>query len=204
MKRFTFSIVILFLLFSFVSAYECQDQTEFWNIPCDVVTPVVLCSTNASITSLNNTAINSSVPMTPVGDGTYNITFNYTTIGTYSIVLCDSSSGTVDVIFGVEEDNPQLNLWLIFLIVFFILLVYGYSTESYFFLFLSGCIALISGLYIFSEDAFSLYAAANYWFVYPLGWVFVGLGLMISIISGYKWMEETERGWIGNEGGDDE
>lgn len=188
---FMFILIGIFLI-SLTSTYECQDQTSFWNVPCDLVTPVLDCSLNATITNINNTLINSSVLMTPVGDGTYNVTFNYSTIATYSVVLCDNISGTVDVVYGIEEDEPQFNLWLVLFIIFFLLLIFGGLTSNYILLFAAGCLIMVMGLWIFSSGSFSLYSATTYWFVYPLAWIFVGLGIMLSVVSGIKYMELME------------
>jgi len=189
-KKIILVLSILFLI-GFVSSYECKDQTSQWNVPCDIVTPVLDCTTNASYVHLTDKSINGSLPMSSVGDGTYNISFKLTTIGTYSWVLCDNSSGTLDLIRGIEENEPEFNVWLLFFIIFFILLIFGSLRADYFLLFCSGCIMLTMGIFVFSENAFSLYSAVDYWFVYPLAWIFTGLGILLSVASGLKWMDEA-------------
>ncbi len=183
-------------LISLVNTYECKDQTSSWNVPCLMVTPVLNCTGSlvANVTNVENNSINSVYGLSPIGDGTYNFTFNNSDIGTYSVVLCDDASGTIDIIKGTEENEPEFNLWFLFLLIFFILLIFGTYQENYLLLFLSGCIILIMGVWIFSSNTFSLYDATDYWFVYPLGWIFVGLGILLTVVPGLKMVEESEGG----------
>lgn len=168
-------------LISLVGAYECQDQTSFWNIPCDLATPVILCSGNATIININNTAINTTTSMTPVGAGIYNLTFPYTNISTYIVRLCDNSTATIDVVHGNEESEPQFNLWLILFSVFFVLLIFGFYKGSHIFLFSAGTLSLIMGIWIFN-DGISLYTVSDWW-VYSLAWIVTGMGLILILVS---------------------
>jgi hypothetical protein len=193
MKKILLLILGIVLLTSFTFAYECKAQTSQWNVPCVVVTPVLNCISifNSNVTNVENNSINTYYNTSPVGDGTYLFTFNYSDIGTYSIVNCDGSSGTIDVIKGTEENEPEFNLWFLFLIIFFLLLIFGTYFENYFLLFLSGCIILVMGVFVFSNNSFSLYNATDYWFVYPLGWIFTGLGILLTVVSGLEIMREA-------------
>lgn len=194
MKKILITLIIGIFLISLVSSYECKDQTSSWNIPCIMVTPVLNCSSSliANVTNVANNSINSIYNLSAVGDGVYNFTFNNSDVGTYSVVLCDDASGTIDVVKGTEENEPEFNLWLIFLIIFFILLIFGTYKENYLLLFMSGCIVLIMGVWIFSSNTFSLYGASDYWFVYPLGWIFVGLGILLTVASSLEILRESE------------
>lgn len=186
-------IATIFLSMMLVSSYECQDNMEYWNSPCEVVTPVLSIAggCNASVLNINDTGMNYTIGITPIGDGTYNFTFNFTTIATYSITLsCNNYSGTINLNMGTEEDEPGFNLWLVLFIIFFILIIMGIYKANYILTFISGCLPLLMGVYIFKEGL-TIYNISEWW-IYPLAWIFVGLGIMITIISGMKFMAESE------------
>ena len=186
-------VIIFFLTITVVAAYECQDDMAYWNSPCEVVTPVlnIVGACNASILNINNTAMNQSVGISAIGDGTYNFTFNYTDIATYSITLsCNNYSGTVNLNMGTEEDEPGFNLWLILFVIFFILIIIGLYSRSYILLFISSGLPLLMGVYIFREGI-TIYGVGNWW-IYPLAWIFTGLGVIIAIVSSIKFMAENE------------
>ena len=194
MKNKTITTLLLgIFLFSFASAYECQDNMEYWNSPCEVVTPVfdITGGCNVSVLNINTTSINYTVGLTTIGDVTNNFTFNYTDIATYSItVSCNNYSGTINLNMGTEEDEPGFNLWLILFIIFFILILTGVYKRIYILTFISGCLPLLMGLYIFNEGI-TVYGVGNWW-VYPLAWIFTGLGLIIVLVSSIKFMAESE------------
>ena len=126
--------------------------------------------------------MNSSVGLTSVGDGTNNFTFNNTAIATYSItVSCNNYSATINLNMGTEEEEPGFNLWLVLFIIFFILITMGIYRNSSIILFISGSLPLLMGVYIFKEGI-TVYGVTNWW-IYPLAWIFTGLGLAITIIS---------------------
>lgn len=89
-------LVFVVLLMPLSSAIVCQDRTFLSEIPCEVITPVINCSTNVTITDLSNSS-SFNTTISSVGDGTYNFTFNQA-IGSYSLVLCDNSTGSIIVI----------------------------------------------------------------------------------------------------------
>lgn len=89
-------ILLFFLIIPLTSSYICQDTTTIDNIPCVAVTPVLTCSTNATITNLSS-AVSYNQTIFSRGDGTYNFTFNYS-LGSYSILLCDNTTATINVV----------------------------------------------------------------------------------------------------------
>lgn len=192
MVRILLVMVIFLTLVTTVVAYECQDNMAYWNSPCEIVTPVIpIGSCNASILNINNTDMNYTVGITPIGDGTHNFTFNYTDVATYSITLdCNNYSGTINLNMGTEEDEPGFNLWLILFAVFFISLIMGIFKYNYILLFISGALSLLMGIYIF-QDGITIYGVSEWW-VYPLAWIFIGIGLIITITSSIKFMDEAE------------
>ena len=197
--RLCIYLTILFVSMAFVSAYECQDNMEYWNSPCEVITPVFDISggCNASVLNVNNTIINYTVGLTAVGDGTNNFTFNYTDVATYSVTFsCNNYSGTINLNMGTEEEEPGFNLWIVLFIVFFILIMIGVYKANYILTFVSGCLPLLMGIYIFKEGI-TIYGVSEWW-IYPLAWVFVGLGLIITIVSGMKFIAESEKRGGGN------
>lgn len=87
---------LIFLALPLGSSALCQGINPITNVPCDIITPVIYCSSNAYILNLNS-SINYSYPMTSMGDGTYKIVFN-NGIGEYSVILCDNSTTTFSVV----------------------------------------------------------------------------------------------------------
>lgn len=123
-KKLLIILTTLFILPT-IFAYACQDETDLGNIPCEVITPVISFSgdCNATIIDLNNTAINQTINITDnaLGDGTYNFSFNLTNLSSYSIVLCENSSSTINV--GYFESGR--NILSFFLIIPLLLLTFG-------------------------------------------------------------------------------
>lgn len=198
MKTQTKIIIMLigfYLALPIVYAYECQDNMEYWNSPCEVVTPVFDApgGCNASILNINNTAMNYSTPISAIGDGTYNFIFNYTDVATYSITLsCNNYSSTINLNMGTEEEEPGFNLWLVLFIIFFILIIMGLYRNDYILMFVSGCLSLLMGIYIFREGL-TVYGVSEWW-IYPLAWIFTGLGIIISLVSSIKFIAKNEDG----------
>lgn len=192
----TLIVMMIILVGATVSAYECQDNMEYWNSPCEVVTPVFNTSgvCNASVLNINNSNFNQTgVILTPVGDGTNNFTFNNTAIGTYSITIsCNNYSATINLNTGTEEQEPGFNLWLILFAIFFALIIVGLYKRNYIMIFISGSLSLLMGVYVF-KDGITVYGV-TYWWVYPLGWIFIGLGIIITIVSSIKFMDVNEYG----------
>lgn len=192
-------ILITLLMITLVatsSAYECQDNMEYWNSPCEVITPVFNVSggCSASVLSINNSNMNQSAILTSVGDGTNNFTFNNTEIGTYSItVSCNNYSATVNLNMGTEEDEPGFNLWVMLFIIFFILIIMGFYKKSHILIFISGTLPLLMGVYIF-RDGITIYGVGLWW-IYPLAWILTGMGIFITIVSGIKFMAANEDGY---------
>ncbi len=185
--------ILMITLATTVSAYECQDNMPYWNAPCEVITPVFNASVgcSANVLSINDSNMNQSVVLTPVGDGTNNFTFNNTAIATYSItVSCNNYSATINLNMGTEEEEPGFNLWLILFLIFFILIIMGLYRRSYVLTFIAGCLSLLMGAYIF-RDGITVYGVSDWW-VFPLGWIFIGLGLLITIVSSIKFMAVNE------------
>jgi hypothetical protein len=109
-KQILLSFILCILLISFVSSAECDDSNEINinDIPCEAITPSLLCSDNASIVYLNNASINYSVVINLKipATNTYNFSFYYTSLGKYLITLCDNSSATLNV-FNVLNVKQQ-------------------------------------------------------------------------------------------------
>jgi hypothetical protein len=189
------TIIILVLTLTPVIAYGCKDETEYWNVPCDASTPYISGWTgdcNVTITNLNDTSVNMTINTTKVGDGTYNFTFNYTGLNSYSIVACDNSTASISVVWGTEESETHFNLWLVLFSIFFFLLIFGFLWQEYIFLFFSGCLAILMGVYIF-QNGISVYTV-SYWWVYPFVWIIVGLGIVLSVAGSYEFLENYSGG----------
>lgn len=98
--------ILCILFIQVASAIVCQDTTSIADIPCTVVTPVLFCTANATVTDLNTTS-QFSIPMISSGDGTYSFQFGFG-IDSYRILLCDNSVGTINVVStGTASNNNK-------------------------------------------------------------------------------------------------
>ena len=125
MKWKNIYLIMLIIGIPLVFSIACQDQTPIGDIPCEVVTPYIdgLCSPNDfnyTVFDLNNSVVVDSGNLTPVGDGTYNFTFNQTNLWhSYSITICNKSLNASSLIIVITEEDTGWDLSII--IVFFIL-----------------------------------------------------------------------------------
>lgn len=188
-------LIILLVLACFVlpvAAYVCQDDTDDDNMPCEVITPVVNCSINASVINLNSSE-QFNYSMNSVGDGTCNFSVNFTVIGeSYSIVVEDNSSSTINV---VADEDPDINFWWLYFIVFFLLLISGIIYHEKviignILLFAAGCQVLLAGIWVF-QDGISIYGISVFW-IYPFAWILVGLGIILTIYASYDMIHKEE------------
>ncbi len=145
MKKATFFILMI-LFSSIVLAVNCQDITPIKDIPCTAVTPVIDCDDfTVNVTFLGD---NSSdlINTTPVGDGTHQWEFNYTTLGQYSLVACDNS--TVVLQLNPNFTSEENFLWLyVFLIGGgIVLLIVWKMVSEIWFTVLAGFLFTIAGI----------------------------------------------------------
>ena len=154
--RFLLISFFFFLVFTllFVSA-ACEDETDVEDIPCEAITPILTFSgdCNATILDLSSYDINYTINITPVGDGTYNFTFNYTNISSYGITLdCGNYSATINVDHFDEDYNDK---WLYFygftLGLGILLFVLGYKNENYILTLLSGFLFMAFSITFISQ-----------------------------------------------------
>lgn len=130
MKR----ILILFLLLiPLVAAIPiCQDEQDVGDVPCAIVTPILNCSTYLNVTNTDNSSDNFSTPISAVGDGTYNFTWNISTDGSsYSLVACNNA--TASITLGHLDDDYN-DKWLYFYLAALgggvLLFVFGLQKED--------------------------------------------------------------------------
>lgn len=103
-------LLLILLLIPIAFAVTCEDETIVGDLPCTVVSPYLesFCSDgsyNYTVYNLNDTAYAQNGTMSPVGDFTYNFTFNQTELGkSFSIVLCDNSTSTITIIPDNSSD----------------------------------------------------------------------------------------------------
>lgn len=190
--QITFLFIFL-LAIAPVMAYECQDNMETWNSPCEVITPVLGAACDATIMNVNNTAMNYSTNISAIGDGTYNFTFNYTDIATYSVTLnCDDWAATINLNMGTEEDEPGFNLWVVIALIFTAMFSTGVIYRNYVLIFMAGLYPLLMSIWIF-KDGITVYGVTEWW-VFPLAWIFLGIGLILTLLSSLKLLDISENG----------
>jgi len=139
-KQYLFAVMI-FLVLPLAFAYVCQDETDIKNIPCEVITPVIVWAgaCNSTTSFVVHPEVEMNVTMTAVGDGTYNFTFNYTNLTSYSIVTCNNYTATMNVRHLDEDYNDK---WLYFyggtLLIGCGLLISGFKMQDNIMTLLSG------------------------------------------------------------------
>ena len=100
--------------------------------------------------------------------------------------------GSAEVYFSIiAEILLNVNLLFIFFVVFGILLIFGFSFRNEIFIFLSGCLILIVGIAVFS---LGIKGYHHLWWEYPFGWILVGIGLFLSIVAAYEFVNKSEIG----------
>ncbi len=90
-------LLMLVLCISFVYAERtCQDIVEPDTV-CEIITPVIDCSTYDLYNSTLELRIDDGT-MSQIGTtGMYNFTFNQPDVGSHKILLCDNTSATIEV-----------------------------------------------------------------------------------------------------------
>lgn len=99
-------LILILLMIPLVSALdECQ-EIETASIGCEIITPVITCSTYDTYNS-SRSLITDDGGMTQIGStGMYNFTFNESTIGVWTILLC--SNHTTQITIGIT-DQANMN-----------------------------------------------------------------------------------------------
>lgn len=179
-KILLFFIVALFLAMTTVSATICEDRTEIGDIPCEVITPYLNCTDYiynlTNISSGNLLIINGS--MSPIGNGTYNFTFNQT-LGSYQITLCDTTTGIIEVI-------TDMNYFILaILVVAILLLVLSKITGDFPFEIFSGILFLIFGFFNYFNPIISVSTMADN----AISFVIFGIGLFLLFNSIFKLLD---------------
>jgi len=107
MKYYCYFILII-LATALVSSSECLPISQQKDIPCEIITPEMNCSSDANITNLANSSQNYSIAMSLKDPGCttdclYNFSFNLNSITAYDIVICSNYHRTIYVV----EDGTQ-------------------------------------------------------------------------------------------------
>ncbi len=96
-KKISKFVLILLLMVSVVNAERTCQNVQEANTLCQIVTPVIDCSTYDLYNSTLELRINDGA-MSQIGaTGMYNFTFNQPDSGTHKILLCDNTTATIEV-----------------------------------------------------------------------------------------------------------
>jgi len=180
-------LILILVLIPLAFAGICQDEESTTDLPCEVITPEIegACGVyNYTITYDNGTLAQVGIA-SALGDNTYNFTFNHTHISGYSIVLCENSTGSINVVLG---DNTRYLYIFTLLLIGAIFLLGIYLNDSIFTL-LSGMLTTIFAIYVYVNGLID--------FTSPLMsqaflMIMLGLGFIVIGVSAYKLMSE---GW---------
>ena len=98
MKKTILFILMILSLISIVYADRTCQSVQEANVPCQIITPVIIgCSTY----DLYNSTLELNIDdgqMSQIGStGTYNFTFNQPDEGSHKIILCDNTTGILEV-----------------------------------------------------------------------------------------------------------
>jgi len=108
MRKLAF-LVILILCSSLIFAMRPCDNIIEPNTDCEIITPVISCSTYDLYNSTHGLRIDNGA-MSQIGaTGMYNFTFNQPDSGTHKVLLCDNTTGTLEVAVhsnkAIYDDN---------------------------------------------------------------------------------------------------
>ena len=187
-------VIGIFLLMLMVlplssAVYSCNDDTDFRNIPCEVVTPVLDCVGNLTIINLNDTDDNYTLILYDIGGGIYNATFTNNSYPlSYSLETCDNSTATLNVgSFDEEYNNKYLYLYLTLFLISGTLYYFGLTLPDITMKFFAGLTLTLTGITLITigyptltdtllKDGFSV--------------ITMGVGLYMMISIGMKWIKE--------------
>ena len=185
----TLVAIFLLTLVPLTSAiYSCIDDTDFNNVPCEIVTPVIDCVGNLTVLNLNDSDTY-NLTLTSLGGGVYNTTFTNNSYPlSYSLTLCDNSTATLNVgSFDDEYNDKYLYLYLTLFLIAGALYYFGITLPDLTMKFFSGVVLILTGITLITigyptltdtllKDGFSI--------------VTLGLGFYIVVTAGFKWIKD--------------
>jgi len=188
MSRIVLALFLIILIPLTSAIYSCNDDTDFNNIPCEVLTPVIDCVGNLTVINLNDSDTY-NLTLTSLGGGIYNTTFNNNSYPlSYSLTLCDNSTATLNVgSFDDGYNNKYLYLYLTLFLISGTLYYFGLTLPDITMKFFAGIILTLTGITLMTvgyptltdtllKDGFSI--------------VTLGVGLYMMISIGMKWIKE--------------
>lgn len=188
MSRIVLALFLIILIPLTSAIYSCNDDTDFNNIPCEVLTPVIDCVGNLTVINLNDSDTY-NLTLTSLGGGIYNTTFNNNSYPlSYSLTLCDNSTATLNVgSFDDSYNNKYLYLYLTLFLISGTLYYFGLTLPDITMKFFAGIILTLTGITLMTvgyptltdtllKDGFSI--------------VTLGVGLYMMISIGMKWIKE--------------
>jgi len=189
-KKYIFYMLCMILFTLSVTALEqCSYQVYENQVPCYILLPVnktfTPCDTINVSFYLNETYEGSSM-MSDYNDIFCYANFTSSAIGIHSIGYSTQDSGSINVI-----SNFDTFFWVYILtsITFVFLVVYGFVTENYFYLIISGFLACLIGL---SLTLIGFPQLNNNFLVTSFSIIFIGIGGYLIIGSWLEVMEEEK------------
>lgn len=192
-KQLLFFITAIFLI-SFASAVEQESSLgTFKQGECIKLLQTCADCTYVNFTSVsypNSTLAQSNVPATKIGS-VFNYTYcNTKAIGEYTVTGIGDIGG-IDTVFAYgfditsTGDNTSFSMPLLLIILSLTFMVLAYIMEENIMGFVSGCLFFITGIYLI------VYGYNGVWNDYSrmVGYVAIGLGLLLTISSAWKFGE---------------
>ena len=145
MSRIVLALFLIILIPLTSAIYSCNDDTDFNNVPCEVLTPVIDCVGNLTVVNLNDSDTY-NLTLTSLGGGIYNTTFNNNSYPlSYSLTLCDNSTATLNVgSFDDGYNNKYLYLYLTLFLISGTLYYFGLTLPDITMKFFSGIILTLT------------------------------------------------------------
>ena len=180
--------VLMTILLPLCSAYVCQDETDYADIPCEMITPVLNCSTNASIDSTINLSEKYNLTMSLIAGNIYNFTFPYNITTSYSILLCDNSSSSITLGYYDKNFNDKyLYFYGLAILGGIGLFGMGLWKQDNILMILSGFLFMTFGIVFINIGYPNL---TNQLMKLSISIISIGLGSFISVKSGLGIIEE--------------
>lgn len=153
-------------------------------------------ATNCNITSLlypnSSTALSNQNMSKQDTDFSYNLPANFTnTLGNYIVNgECDQTPWAYTFTITTTGDSNSLRNFLIMGLISLSILILGYIFENYIFAFISGLAFFVTGVYSMIYG-FGFEISNN---TKMIAVIIIGLGMIISISSSFKFLEEMSEG----------
>jgi len=180
MKYKTLIGMCILLCIGLVIATECQDETDVSDIPCTMITPILIDCVNYTynVTEVATGLLKQNGSLVDIGDGTYKFEFTPSR-GIYNVFVCENNTYSGSITVGDYATEVNVEDWgiLFILILTWVVLFVGLIFNEDFFTLISSLLLIIIGIYILNNGFFEMEGFIVQWF--PVIQTLIGLFILI-------------------------